>query len=71
MTEELFINNQSVDLKPDAASTLNYKSNLFGDISNITSSNSQTIQCPKTTANRNIFDNPGAPAYISGVRYNR
>lgn len=71
MTEELFINNQSVDLKPDAASTLNYKSNLFGDISKITSSNSQTIQCPKTTANRKIFDNPGAPAYISGVRYNR
>lgn len=71
MTEELFINNQSVDLKPDAASTLNYKSNLFGDISKITSSNSQTIQCPKTTTNRKIFDNPGAPAYISGVRYNR
>ena len=71
MTEELYINGEAVDLKPDAATTLNYKSNLLGDISKITSSNSQTIQCPKTTRNRKIFDNPGAPAYVSDKRYNR
>ena len=58
MTEELYINGEAVDLKPDATTTLNYKSNLLGDISKITSSNSQTIQCPKTTRNRKIFDNP-------------
>lgn len=71
MTEELFIDGKAVDLKPDAATTLNYKSNLLGDISKITSSNSQTIQCPKTTRNRKIFDNPGTPAYVSDKRYNR
>lgn len=71
MTEELYINGEAVDLKPDAATTLNYKSNLLGDISKITSSNSQTIQCPKTTRNRKIFDNPGAPAYMSDKRYKR
>ena len=71
MTEELYINGATVDIKPDAATTLNYKSNLLGDISKITSSNSQTIQCPKTTRNRKIFDNPGAPAYVSDKRYNR
>lgn len=71
MTEGLYINGEAVDLKPDAATTLNYKSNLLGDISKITSSNSQTIQCPKTTRNRKIFDNPGAPAYVSDKRYNR
>jgi hypothetical protein len=71
MTEELYINGETVDIKPDAATTLNYKSNLLGDISKITSSNSQTIQCPKTTRNRKIFDNPGAPAYVSDKRYNR
>ena len=71
MTEELYINGEAVDLKPDATTTLNYKSNLLGDISKITSSNSQTIQCPKTTRNRKIFDNPGAPAYVSDKRYNR
>ena len=54
MTEELYINGEAVDLKPDAATTLNYKSNLLGDISKITSSNSQTIQCPKTTRNLRI-----------------
>ena len=68
MTEELYINGEAVDLKPDATTTLNYKSNLLGDISKITSSNSQTIQCPKTTRNRKIFDNPGAPAYVSDKR---
>lgn len=71
MTEELYINGEAVDLKPDAATTLNYKSNLLGDISKITSSNSQTIQCPKTPHNRKIFDNPGAPAYVSDKRYKR
>lgn len=71
MTEELYINGETVDIKPDAATTLNYKSNLLGDISKITSSNSQTIQCPKTTHNRKMFDNPGAPAYVSDKRYNR
>ena len=71
MTEELYINGETVDIKPAAATTLNYKSNLLGDISKITSSNSQTIQCPKTTRNRKIFDNPGAPAYVSDKRYNR
>ena len=71
MTEELYINGETVDIKPDAATTLNYKSNLLGDISKITSSNSQTIQCPKTTRNRKIFDNPGAPAYMSDKRYKR
>lgn len=71
MTEELYINGEAVDLKPDATTTLNYKSNLLGDISKITSSNSQTIQCPKTSRNRLIFDNPGAPAYVSDKRYKR
>lgn len=71
MTEELYIDGQAVDLKPDAATTLNYKSNLLGDISKITASNSQTIQCPKTPRNRKIFDNPGAPAYVSDRRYKR
>lgn len=71
MTEELFINGHLVDLNPDASITLNFKSNLLGDISKITSSNSQTIQCPKTTRNRVIFDNPGAPAYVSDRRYKR
>lgn len=71
MTEELYIDGEAVDLKPDAATTLNYKSNLLGGISKITSSNSQTIQCPKTSRNRLIFDNPGAPAYVSDRRYKR
>lgn len=60
MTEELYINGEAVDLKPDAATTLNYKSNLLGDISKITSSNSRRFM-PEDNTHRKIFDNPGRP----------
>lgn len=65
MTEELYINNQRVDMNADTKITLNFKSNLLGDISKITSSNSQTISLPKTNHNRNIFDDPTSPSRSS------
>lgn len=71
MTEELYINGECVDLKPGARLTLNFKSNILGDISKITSSNSQTVHLPKTTRNRRILGNPTAVAYDSTTRYKR
>lgn len=71
MIQRLYINNELVDLADNTAITLNYKSNIFGDVSKITSSNSQTIRLPKTTNNRRILDNPTAPAYYSQFRYKR
>ena len=65
MKEELFINNEKVDLGTDTKITLNFKSNLMGDISKIVSSNSYTINLPKTVRNRRILDNPSAPAHES------
>ena len=56
MTEELYINNKRVDMNADTKITLNFKSNILGDISKITSSNSQTISLPKTNHNRNMID---------------
>lgn len=71
MIQRLYIDNQLVDLSDSTKITLNFKSNIFGDISKITASNSQTIQLPKTTRNRRILDNPTAPAYYSQARYKR
>lgn len=65
MTEELYINNKRVDMNADTKITLNFKSNILGDISKITSSNSQTISLPKTNHNRNIFDDPTSPSRSS------
>jgi hypothetical protein len=71
MKEELYINGELVDIEGDELVTLNYKSNILGDVSKITSSYSQTISLPKTSRNRRIIDNPTAPAYISAQRYKR
>lgn len=61
MIEELFIikNGQryKVDLKTPSGITLDFKSNLFTDISKIECSKSYTFSLPKTINNRNIFDN--------------
>lgn len=71
MMQRLYIDNELVDMNEGTKITLNYKSNIFGDISKITASNSQTIQLPKTTRNRRIFNNPTAVAYNSEFRYKR
>ena len=70
-TEELIIDGFRVDMSPDTRIVLNFKSNLLGDISKITASNSQTISLPKTIRNREIFDHATAPAYPSTFRYRR
>lgn len=70
-TEELLINGVRVDMSPDTRIVLNFKSNLLGDISKITASNSQTISLPKTIRNREIFDHATTPSYNSKFRYRR
>lgn len=60
-----------VDVSPDTAFALNFKSNLLGEIDKITASNSQTITLPKTPKNRRILGNAGAPAAQSPERYTK
>lgn len=55
---ELLVEGQAVDIAPKTKITLNFNSNIFGDISKITASNSFTINLPKTPNNSRIF---GAP----------
>lgn len=65
MMHELKIDGQVVDLMPGENITLNYRSNLFGDIDKITSSSSLTIRLPKTPRN-NLFTNFSDVPYSSG-----
>lgn len=52
---ELLVKGQAVDVAPNTKITLNFASNIFGDISKITPSNSLTITLPKTPKNNRIF----------------
>lgn len=60
MYEELYIINGSNKLKLDLSTpsgiTLNYKSNVFGDLSKITCSYSYTFKLPMTVNNRRVLD---------------
>lgn len=60
---ELRIQGQAVDVAPDTKITLNFNSNIFGDISKITPSNSFTINLPKTPKNAKVL---GAPSVVGG-----
>lgn len=61
MKEQLFIikdgERYELDLNNPSGISLNYKSNLFGDLSKITCSHSYTFRIPLTQRNRIIFDN--------------
>lgn len=64
MKEELYIKGESVDLG-DGEITLNFKSNLLGDISKITASNSYTIKLPRTNKNIRLLDFPDVAGHES------
>lgn len=65
MTRELIIEGQHVDLAPDTDITLEYVSNLVGDVGKINLSRSYTVKLPKTTQNARILDDPGRPGHES------
>lgn len=58
MTRDLIIEGQHVDLAPDTDITLEYTSNILGDIGKISLSHSYTIKLPKTIRNARILDDP-------------
>lgn len=65
MTQELWIDGQSVDLGGDTSITLEWVSGLFEDIGSIQLSRSYTITLPKTARNLRILDDPSNPAHRS------
>lgn len=66
MRQELYINGQAVELASDTAVTLQFRSNLLSDIDKITSSNSLTIQLPKTPRNNLALGFADVP-YSQGI----
>lgn len=66
MTRELIIEGQHVDLAPDTDITLEYVSNIIGDIGKINLSRSYTVKIPKTARNARVLDDPGRPGHESG-----
>ena len=60
----MYIKGERVDLSDDEI-TLNFKSNLLGDISKITASNSYTIKLPRTNKNIRLFDFPDVAGHES------
>lgn len=65
MTRELIIEGQHVDLAPGTDITLEFVSNLTGDLGKINLSHSYTVKLPKTTLNAKILDDPGNPGHES------
>lgn len=65
----LFIDGELVDMDDNTKITLNYKSNIFSDISKIVSNNSYTIKLPPTVHNQRIFEHADLPS--SGSTYPR
>lgn len=66
MTRELIIDGQHVDLSANTDITLEYVSNIAGDVGKISLSHSYTVKLPKTLRNARILDDPGNPAHESG-----
>ena len=60
MKEELFVMTDSgyerLDLNEPSGIQLNYKSNLFGDLSKIECSHTYTFKLPMTINNRRVLD---------------
>lgn len=65
MRIELFINHQKADLPANPAITLQYRSNILGDVSKFQNSFSYSFKLPKTTRNARILDDPGNVAHES------
>lgn len=71
MQEELYIikNDErfKLDLNSPSGINLNFKSNLFGDLSKISTSYTYTFKLPMTLNNRKILDNPEDIRHISTI----
>ena len=62
MTEQLlFIDNKAMDINESTNITLNFRSNIFSDVSKITSNNTYSIKLPLTVNNCHVINYaPGA-----------
>lgn len=69
MKDQLYIDNKVVDIDDNTNITLNYKSNIFTDVSKIVSNNTYSIKLPLTVRNCVVIDDAHIPSYMT--RYPR
>lgn len=56
MTEQLlFVDNKAMDINESTNITLNFRSNIFSDVSKITSNNTYSIKLPLTVNNCHVM----------------
>lgn len=65
MKDELYIDNSPVDIDDNTNITLNYKSNLFTEVSKIVSNNTYSIKLPMTVRNCKVIEHAHLPTSIS------
>lgn len=61
MRDELYIDNKTVDIDDNTNITLNYKSNLFTEVSKIVSNNTYSIKLPMTVRNCKVIEHAHLP----------
>lgn len=66
MTEQLlFIDNKAMDIDNSTNITLNFKSNIFSDVSKITSNNTYSIKLPLTVNNCHVINYAHLPSHTA------
>lgn len=64
MTEQLlFIDNKAMDINESTNITLNFRSNIFSDVSKITSNNTYSIKLPLTVNNCHVINYAHLPSH--------
>ena len=64
MTEQLlFIDNKAMDINESTNITLNFRSNIFSDVSKITSNNTYSIKLPLTINNCHVINYAHLPSH--------
>ncbi len=64
MTEQLlFVDNKAMDINESTNITLNFRSNIFSDVSKITSNNTYSIKLPLTVNNCHVINYAHLPSH--------
>ena len=69
MIDELYIDNTPVDMDNDTNVTLNYKNNIFTDLSKIVSNNTYSIKLPMTVHNCKVISQAHLPSCVTTYPY--
>lgn len=69
MLQRLYIDGELMDIDDDMEVTLNFKSNLFRDITKLTSNYTYTIDLPKTVHNLSVLGNCDKPKSETDAPY--